>query len=695
MSELNLCCFLYSLVIYEIKEKLVRVKKFYIFLLINLILSIIFANIYSIKMNFIDSNNKFTIINTFAVNNNIKDIYNIEPIKKYQFDNIAIYNSFNRQLAKFNIYHSMTGEHIIAVYNMFNHILNNKLTISLALVSQNMHVNILFINIIFLFILFYLLYLCITYVYKNLFTAFTRIDLRIDKIKANNYITIILLLTSLILFTIAYFTNYISEEIFNNFDELFLFDVLNDLIHGGSINNWHLPSAFQFFPALPILAVISLFTMKIYYIAYYYAIIQILLFYFILAYWLRLFLSSQKSYYLASIFVFGAVYFGIIINDYTSIFNTLFTDQYKFSDYNFLFIHSFHFETFMLGILSCGLILNCYKANSISKSRLSYLSLIQILATMSDRFFVIWIVAPLLILLCILYLTDNYFKKILTIKLVILLCINTIIALILYKISFTHTFDPKSSVVLLPKFNIKTILMIVLDKEFIYIKLIFIGLIIFLLKNNQSIMLYFKTNHLFKFSLILLQLLFIVLMIILNLHLGGFLTVVTRYCIPLLYINFFILIFLLYQIVGNKLSIILIILSFGIFVLNNFNINKVRYDYPNQDVQCVESILNKYHVKHGISGYLYNFVRKFNYMNQSNIDMIQVVDHKRFLSMNNEKYEYNAYDFAVTEISPFDKSSFNRLDLSAIIRLNGSPEFMGKCGKYEIVIYKNGMLKKY
>jgi hypothetical protein len=49
---------------------------------ILLILSIILANIYSIRINFVDDANKFSTVNTFAVNN--ITIYKNAMIKYYQ-----------------------------------------------------------------------------------------------------------------------------------------------------------------------------------------------------------------------------------------------------------------------------------------------------------------------------------------------------------------------------------------------------------------------------------------------------------------------------------------------------------------------------------------------------------------------------------------------------------------------------------
>jgi hypothetical protein len=470
----------------------------------------------------------------------------------------------------------------------------------------------------------------------------------------------------------AYFTNSISSYIFTSSDELFLFDVLKDLMHGGSINNWYLSGAFQFFPAIPILSIIYLFTIKIYYIAYFYAIIQILLFYFIVAYFLKVFLSSKKSYYITSIFIWICVYLGI-----------------NFNDYNLLFIHSFHFETFMLSVLSYGLILNCYKKNNADIVRLLYLSVIQILGIMSDRFFVVWLVAPLLIVLSILYFTDKYFKKFLTIKICLLLFFNTIVAIILYKLIFIHSFEPDNYFIFQSRYAFQNkIMSMLLSESFItIIILIFIGYIIFLLKNNNKIAIYCQINDLFKLSILLLKVLFILLVTILSV--GQYFIFTMRYCIPLLYINTFILMFLCYQILGNKLNLTIIIILSGLFTLKYFDHMKFNDNYYHDDIKCVENILNKYHVKYGLSDYW--VARRFNYINQSNIDIVPIdrYTYKHMLWMDNEKHKYKSYDFILIS----SESPLSLVD--SIIKLNGKPEFIGRCNQYEIVIYKNFMLKKY
>lgn len=648
-------------------------KRFYL-LFINIILSLAVANIFLIKINCDIGNSKFNLVSTFggnAISGDINNINNIDNSKTYNISTIEFYNSFDVRFFVISISNVIKGVSLIKFNHIINSLFENKVANLIYKFTDNIKINIFFINAIIIFISILITYLLIYYLYKITIKFINLIEIKQAKIKANNYVTIIILLMAFCLFTVAYFTQYIDSGLFFNSDELFLLDILTDLKNGGSINNWYLPGAFEFFPDMMILALINLFTKDVYYLAYFYAVAQIMMFYVVIAYLINIFIAKKFSFYLASIFNFVCVFLAI-----------------NFYDFSFLFIHSFHFQTFIKGLFITILILKFYKDNKISNVMLFILSVIQILGIISDRWLLLWFILPLLSCLIFLYFKDMRFKSIMSLKLGIVLTINIIIGFVLYKVLFLHGLNPEYYFIFQKKaFYHKVIAIFSGDLRLLLI-MIFLFIFIISLKYNKYIINFYYENSLFRVSVLLFIasfiLTFFALLVIYYFDLTN------RYLIPITFISIMLFTFLIYQILGNFFTLSIILLLFGLMLFQTIGKNSMKYEYYPNDIKCVDNILRKYDVKHGIGEYWVS--RHLNYINKSNIDVVPIETYKHIhrLWMENEKHKYDNYDFCV--INSEIEINLNIVD---IIQLNGKPIYTGKCGKYEIMIYNKGMLKRY
>jgi hypothetical protein len=365
-----------------------------------------------------------------------------------------------------------------------------------------------------------------------------------------------------------------------------------------------------------------------------------------------------------------------------------------FSNYNFLFIHSCHFETFIITIFIFTQILQVYKYNKFNKLMLFCFSIVQILGIMSDRWLVIWLVMPILSCLTFLYTTDLKFKNHITIKLILILLINTLIAIIFYKSIFINNFEPTTYFIFQNKIaffqKVAVILTgIIVDNSFNLIMYNIIFLVIILsLKFNSLIRQFYLMNNLFKMSVLFSLILFIINY--LALIFVTYFVFNARYLIPIDFLIISVMAIILYNILGNSLSLILIgLLSLG-FLLQNFVMGKVSYDYYPNDIKCLDTIISKYNLKYGIAEYW--TARNFSYINKSNADIVPInqFTHQHFLWMENQKHDYKNYDFALinNQIQP-------NLIFTDIVKLNGNPDLIGRCNNYDIVIYKHRLLKHY
>lgn len=667
------------------KQMIIENKPF-ILILNLLIILILVTSVGSVKFNFSDLDNTHKFSFNYSLYNNVDQlpVDTFTPnLKTYRINQIAVITPFKKTLFHINLNHTINIEHLLDLVPNHSRILtfyiNNSPSKFVALdrlyttnvINKNSSQYIwirmfgLFMGIIFL------------EVFLLLIAKLLLIPIKTFKINLSNYDayplnSLFLFISILILFTQAYFTQQINMNIFVNSDELYLIDLCHDLYNGGNILSWHLPGGPSFFPDLIMIGLINLFTPKVYYIFYYFALIQITLCYILCYFVLKVILKRKVALFLSSVLIWFSVFAAI----YEPIaFYTVLTP-------------SFHFGSLLNTLLLLGILFRLFQSNFKNIFLYATFIIILTLAVISDRLISVWFVAPMIISLITLffYRDQNSHKNILVF--IVAAAIATIVGYVLLRIGFPHSLQPTQYFIFQNKVDFFKKIMFVMsalkDLQF-YILDVFVWLFVYTsYKVNTQFKSALAQNIIIKFSAILylvtLPVLSITLIII------SYFEFSYRYLIILNCLTILVLLIYASRIVGAKIILCIITICFSSSMYNLLKQSFKPTYYPT-DIVCIDNALLRYDVKYGIAHYW--DARRFNYLSRISANIVPVDSDgsKHDVWMDTEQHQHKSYDFAL-----LGTTNYYDLNESAILLANGKPIASVACSNYKLLIFKLGKL---
>lgn len=674
-------------------------KRVLIILFFNLFISITisFIGLIQLKISGLSSNNEYYLnysIYSVPATKNTESFINLD--NKYNLHNVLVTNVFGENLISLSVNRVFGVDYLHYLYFNSNKLIKFNIINKSTLYQLNHPPKIEVFNYLkHTLILFLLLtfiewgLIKIRYLFLTIGKLF-KFDLSVYNVPS--IISISLFLSSIAIFSIAYFTQLIDSNIFFNSDILFLVDLLRDIFSGGSINDWYMPGQMSLFPDLVVIAIIMEFTKNVYYLFYWVGIVQILL-YFLLCYFvLKSILDLRISLFLSAFLIWVCVFLSIF---YPNAFSAI-------------LIPGSHFGTLLNELLLLGIFIRLYNLKFRNLRLCIIFNFILILSIISDRFIILWFLLPLIlsILIMIIYGSKPRLVKEF-IYFIIASLVSSLIGIIILKIGFTHSFQPKTYFIFQDKrdFLKKIVLLIMGFKDQSFYTISIFDILVWMLavsiyKNNFQNRIYLEQKP--SYRIIYLLYLSCVPIMFFALVLISYFTFTPRYLLMISCVSVLIILIFISRI-NSKQLIVFLSVSFLYLVYNLAGLS-IKTEYYPLDIKCIDNALSIHRAKYGIAQYW--DARRFNYLTRAGIDIVPVSYLKDDVDLNNsnisshflwmEKAEHNrmAYDFALVGRESSIVTEFD-LNIKKILTQNSNLIADVLCPEHRVLIFKPSTLVKY
>lgn len=489
------------------------------------------------------------------------------------------------------------------------------------------------------------------------------------------------LLFTLAMIFILFLQQKLPVGIFFNADILSFFLILKTVfIQGIPYKTWHMSTGTYLFPDTLLMLISSLVThWNLYYSYATVIVIQWLLFYFVLAWFIRNFLNIYNSFILSTLLTLFILTFIVLFP--STLFNNLNIGV--------------HTSIATLTLLVLGMSVAQLNDKTNKYSRIISVFLITMLTVASDSLFLAWCIIPLLGA----FASVGFFRLMerrACLLWLLNLTLATALGFILRHFTQAHpmTFRPYFSLSLIPhnlsvvygfianaSLGDKTVLALASLASLILILSFIVKL--FRIKTLSS-----QTQNTLDF-LILSYYFFLFLFLTFSLLTAGPSSPNIRYFFILLISP---ILFLLikyfhrdYLIVCGQVSVFFLALLFGLKAFIPWQVLKTNYMPPSY--ACIYDALSKYHVHHGIAGY-WDAKPLIAFSTDPQLSFEGFIPPLYdFHWLTTSAWIHWTYDFAILRKTINLVPDPDALDETALTSINGTPMHSVHCGDYQILIY--------
>ncbi len=448
-----------------------------------------------------------------------------------------------------------------------------------------------------------------------------------------------------------------------NSDALYLPVLISDLLNGGRLSDWYLTPSPYLFPDFIIFYLIYLAGADGYWSIVTFTIVQVLSYSFLLRIIINL-LDVNNALRVHFISMFLTLFFAVIAG----------------KAFQYIFIGAHHFSVVMISILILCLVLRSISLNAASATLLMIISFFM---GLSDSLFIVQFTIPLMAAAVFVYWTYGV-PRYLIIASMLLLC--SALGYVSYSTIITHPMRYNAEIGLLKfekLFQDYSSLSKIDRANLIALTLFGISGIVAMVRIG-ALKKWFEEMPINR-GFIIAFACFQAMVNSLVVALTGNLDASDRYFIP---IAVLITVSLAFCITQLKRSIFRLLIGCFILVLTLkfvmlFEKNDFAFDYEGNKVKCINSAIDEFSLKSGISEYW--DAKKYQFLTGDKIELVQFTyDGNPYYWITSSKFFDKPHTFVM--ISD-DSIAPNRINYEELIHLNGLPSNSRRCANTTLYIY--------